>query len=135
MFKFLAGKRIANSDDTFLTAINPDNITAFGARFEGYPLTVNGKVYYSENEVLVAIRTFRELGERIQSIQDLLDISLLDSSKAFKAPHDGEIYVAEHWDGSWGGTTAAKDFWNALYSSHEDRNGNQTHELTILRRF
>jgi hypothetical protein len=77
-FKFFAEKRIANADDTLLTAINPENISAFSERFSGYPLTVRGVTYYSDDEVLKAIKEFERQFESYDRILNILKTPLFE---------------------------------------------------------
>lgn len=76
VFKFYSERRIANADDTFLTAINPQNITAFGERFIGYPLTVDGKTYFSDDEVLEEIDRLEQIHDSYRNYRDVLNTDL-----------------------------------------------------------
>ena len=93
-FKFFAEKRVANADDTLLTAINPENVSAFSERFSGYPLTVAGETYYSDEEVMKAIKLYeRQFGtyERYLNVLKTPLYSGGDGSYDFLSYKHGEV--------------------------------------------
>ena len=75
-FKFYSERRVANADDTLITAINPQNITAFSERFVGYPLTVDGKTYFSDQQVLDEIERLEQIHNSYRNYRDVLNTDL-----------------------------------------------------------
>ena len=75
-FKFFSEKRVANADDTLITAINPENVTAFSDRFSGYPLTVGGVTYFTDEEVMRDIKLYERQFEDYSRYLDILKTPL-----------------------------------------------------------
>jgi len=133
-FKFFSEKRIASVDDTFLTAINPQNITAFSDRFIGYPLTVGGKTYYTDQEVKDDISSYERKYEEVQGYQELLGTRLFrfdgnsydlfgykPGSQQYNIAGEGQVIqlsnLEYHEPDADSNPSSQTDFWNPLYGA------------------
>ena len=137
-FNFFAEKRIANADDTFVTAINPQNVTLFSSKFAGYPLTVGGKTYYNDLAVEQDINAFEARFAVLEEYQNLLGTQLFRNSAGeyefFGYQSGGQQYningqpaiiplgQLQYYEPD-DDAVGSRDFWNPLYGqliSHFD---------------
>ena len=131
-FNFFAEKRIANADDTFVTAINPQNVTAFSNKFIGYPLEVGGETYYNDEAVQKAITLYENKYAELQEYQNLLGTQLFRNNtgdyELFGYQSGGQQYdingqpviiplaqLQYYEPDDDANSTSQKDFWNPLY--------------------
>ena len=131
MFKFMTGKRIAAADDTFMTAVNPDNITAFSDSYSSFPLVLSGKTYYSEREVRDEIKRLQGFWDRINDYQTMLGISVYGQGgySGFIVALEEGVLKPSNMDPLEANASTNRDFWNTLYAFRPQ--GNQS----ILQRF
>ena len=110
-FRFNTGRQTALADDALLSAVNETNITIFSNPYNGYPVTIEGKVYYSRDEIIQKIISLQQERNRIYELEALFGpLAIYDEdyeNHAYRHLLNGD-YLSKDLE-------EFRDFFNTLY--------------------
>ena len=110
-FRFNTGRQVALADDALLSAVNETNVSIFSNPYNGYPVTIEGKIYYSREEVIQKIISLQQERSRIYELEALFGPLAVYNE-------DYENYAYRHsLDGDYLSKDLEeyRDFFNTLY--------------------
>ena len=70
-FRFYGLRRVAAADDGLINAHNDTNLVNFESPFMDYPVVIEGKTYYSDEQIMERVQLLRARRERIWSLERL----------------------------------------------------------------
>jgi len=117
-FRFNTGLKSARADDNLLSAVNETHINVFSNVYAGYPITISGRRYYSQEEIEKRILFLQSQRTRIYSLERIFGPLALAAenyvSRAYRTGEDADSYLKKSGNTNTA-ITEFKDFFNLIY--------------------